>query len=122
MGLARAGRAAAARAALDQPGRDDPEGDPCVRISLTMIVRNEENNISKCLESAGGTFDEIVVVDTGSTDRTKEIAREFGARVFQFAWIDNFAARGTRRSPGRRAIMPSGWTPTTCSKSASAIV
>ena len=39
-----------------------------------------------------GLFDEIVVVDTGSTDRTKEIAREFGAKVFDFVWIDDFAA------------------------------
>ena len=39
-----------------------------------------------------GIFDEIIVVDTGSTDRTREIAREFGARVVDFAWIDDFAA------------------------------
>ena len=39
-----------------------------------------------------GLFDEIVVVDTGSTDRTREIAREFGARVFDFVWVDDFAA------------------------------
>ena len=39
-----------------------------------------------------GLFDEIVVVDTGSVDRTKEIAREFGAKVFDFVWIDDFAA------------------------------
>ena len=44
------------------------------------------------LESVRGIFDEIVVVDTGSVDRTREIAREFGARVFEFAWIDDFAA------------------------------
>ncbi len=57
-----------------------------------MIVRDEEMNLPACLSSARGLFDEIVVVDTGSTDRTKEIAREFGARVFDFAWIDDFAA------------------------------
>ncbi len=39
-----------------------------------------------------GVFDEIVVVDTGSVDRTREIAREHGAKVFEFAWIDDFAA------------------------------
>jgi glycosyltransferase involved in cell wall biosynthesis len=44
------------------------------------------------LESVRGIFDEIVVVDTGSTDRTREIAGEFGARVFEFAWIDDFAS------------------------------
>ena len=57
-----------------------------------MIVKNEEANIPNCLASVAGLFDEIVVVDTGSTDRTREIAREFGARVFEFAWIDDFAA------------------------------
>ncbi len=57
-----------------------------------MIVRDEEANISKCLSSVAGLFDEIVVVDTGSTDRTAEIAREFGARVFDFVWIDDIAA------------------------------
>ncbi len=65
---------------------------PGARVSLTMIVRNEEDNLPHCLESVRGIFDEIVVVDTGSTDRTREIAREFGARVFEFAWIDDFAA------------------------------
>ena len=57
-----------------------------------MIVRDEENNLSHCLESVRGTFDEIVVVDTGSTDRTVEIARSFGAKVFEFEWVDSFAA------------------------------
>jgi glycosyltransferase involved in cell wall biosynthesis len=44
------------------------------------------------LGSVRGIFDEIVVVDTGSVDRTREIAREHGAKVFEFAWIDDFAA------------------------------
>ena len=57
-----------------------------------MIVRDEENNIDRCLESVRGVFDEIVVVDTGSKDRTVEIARSFGARVFDFVWVDDFAA------------------------------
>jgi glycosyltransferase involved in cell wall biosynthesis len=61
-------------------------------VSLTMIVRNEEDHLGKCLESVRGLFDEIIIVDTGSTDRTKEIAREFGAKVFDFVWIDDFAA------------------------------
>jgi GT2 family glycosyltransferase len=63
-----------------------------LRVSLTMIVRNEERNLPACLGSAQELFDEIVVVDTGSTDRTKEIARSFGARVFDFVWVDDFAA------------------------------
>ncbi len=61
-------------------------------VSLIMIVRNEEQNLPRCLESVRGLFDETIVVDTGSTDRTKEIAEAFGARVIEFAWIDDFAA------------------------------
>ncbi|WP_165230373.1 glycosyltransferase [Aquisphaera insulae] len=57
-----------------------------------MIVRDEEENLPRCLGSVAGLFDEIVVVDTGSRDRTVEVAREFGARVFDFVWVDDFAA------------------------------
>jgi glycosyltransferase involved in cell wall biosynthesis len=62
------------------------------KVSLTMIVRDEEENLPACLKSVSGLFDEIVVVDTGSTDRTVEIARSFGARVFDLVWVDDFAA------------------------------
>jgi len=62
------------------------------KVSLTMIVRDEQENLPHCLGSIAGLFDEIVVVDTGSKDRTREIAREFGARVFDFVWVDDFAA------------------------------
>jgi Glycosyl transferase family 2 len=73
------------------------EGQPGARradasVGLTMIVKNEEDHLAKCLESARGLFDEIIIVDTGSTDRTKAIAHEFGAKVFDFVWIDDFAA------------------------------
>ena len=57
-----------------------------------MIVKDEQENLPQCLGSVRGIFDEIVVVDTGSTDRTKDIAQEFGARVFDFAWVDSFSA------------------------------
>ena len=67
-------------------------GSRKAKVSLTMIVRNEECNLPICLESVRGLFDEIVVVDTGSTDRTKAIAASFGAHVFDFPWIDDFAA------------------------------
>jgi GT2 family glycosyltransferase/Flp pilus assembly protein TadD len=61
-------------------------------VSLCLIVKNEEENLPACLSSAAGLFGEIIVVDTGSTDRTKEIALAHGARVFDFPWVDSFAA------------------------------
>jgi GT2 family glycosyltransferase len=61
-------------------------------ISLTMIVKNEEHNLADCLSCVRDLVDEIVIADTGSTDRTKEIAASFGAKVVDFPWIDHFAA------------------------------
>src|SRR5438132_13758737 len=71
------------------------------RRSLCMIVRNEEQNLAACLESVADLMDEIVVVDTGSNDRTGDVARRFGARVFDFPWVDSFAA--ARNESLRRA-------------------
>jgi glycosyltransferase involved in cell wall biosynthesis/Flp pilus assembly protein TadD len=61
------------------------------RVSLCMIAKDEQERISGCLESVCGLVDEIIVVDTGSSDRTKEIARSCGAKVFSFPWTGNFA-------------------------------
>lgn len=61
-------------------------------VSLCMIVKNEEAVLARCLRSAAPAVDEIVVVDTGSRDATKEIARRFTDRVYEFDWIDDFAA------------------------------
>lgn len=62
------------------------------RISICMIVRDEEANLPGCLDSVASLADEIVVVDTGSTDRTREIAARHGARLFTAAWQDDFSA------------------------------
>ncbi|AMV40953.1 glycosyltransferase family 2 protein [Planctomyces sp. SH-PL62] len=56
-----------------------------------MIVRDEETNLAGCLSCVVDLFDEIVVVDTGSVDRTREIAREFGARIYEVPWTDDFS-------------------------------
>lgn len=63
-----------------------------ITISLCMIVRNEENNIARCLDSVKGIPDEIVIIDTGSTDRTKEIVWQYTEYIDDFTWIDDFAA------------------------------
>jgi glycosyltransferase involved in cell wall biosynthesis/Tfp pilus assembly protein PilF len=61
-------------------------------VSFALIVRNEEAKLPACLESIASIAGEIIVVDTGSTDRTKQVAAGFGAKVFEFPWIDDFAA------------------------------
>ncbi|MGO9314309.1 MAG: glycosyltransferase [Syntrophobacteraceae bacterium] len=60
-------------------------------ISLCMIVKNEEKNLPRCLESVCGLVDEMVVLDTGSEDNTVSIARSCGAKVFSFPWTGDFA-------------------------------
>lgn len=62
------------------------------RLSLCVIARDEEANLPRCLGSVRGLADEIIVTDTGSTDRTVEIAASAGAKVETFAWCDDFAA------------------------------
>ena len=62
-----------------------------VSISVCMIVKGEEAALARCLDSVQGIADEIVIVDTGSADRTREIAAGYG-RVLDFAWCDDFSA------------------------------
>lgn len=63
-----------------------------LRISQCMIVKNEEKNIRQALSWGKDIMWEQIVVDTGSTDRTVEIAQEMGAVVYHFSWIDDFSA------------------------------
>jgi len=63
-----------------------------MKLSLSMIVKNEERSLPGCLESVNGLVDEIVIVDTGSTDSTKKIAERHGARIFDFEWCNDFSA------------------------------
>jgi glycosyltransferase involved in cell wall biosynthesis/thioredoxin-like negative regulator of GroEL len=77
-------RRALAVAAAAQPA----EG---LTLSLCMIVRDEEQMLPRCLAAVAGAVDEIVVVDTGSTDATIEIARSFGARVIEREWAGSFS-------------------------------
>ena len=60
-------------------------------LSLSMIVRDEEARLGECLRSVQGFADEMVVVDTGSTDATVAIAEAAGARVEQIPWPGDFA-------------------------------
>jgi tetratricopeptide (TPR) repeat protein len=60
-------------------------------ISLCMIVKNEEKNLERCLNSVKELVDEIIIVDTGSSDKTKEIASKFTDKVYDFEWVDDFS-------------------------------
>ena len=63
-----------------------------ITVSLCMIVKNEEDILARCLDSLKGLMDEIIIVDTGSTDRTKEIAANYTDKIYDFSWCDDFAA------------------------------
>lgn len=63
-----------------------------ITISLCMIVKNEERILARCLDSLNGLMDEIIIVDTGSVDRTKEIAARYTDKIYDFEWIDDFSA------------------------------
>ncbi len=61
-------------------------------VSLCMIVKNEEKVLARCLDSIADLMDEIIIVDTGSTDKTKEIASRYTDKIYDFQWINDFSA------------------------------
>lgn len=75
----------------ESPVADSPD-TPAPRLALVVIARNEARAIERSLSSAGPWVDEMVVLDTGSTDHTVALARACGARVHHFAWVDDFSA------------------------------
>lgn len=63
-----------------------------VTISLCMIVKNEEAVLARCLDSIADLVEEIIIIDTGSTDRTKEIAAEYTGKIYDYKWTHDFSA------------------------------
>lgn len=63
-----------------------------ISISLCMIVKNEDDVLDRCLSSVSDLVDEIIIVDTGSTDKTKEIAQKYTDKIYTFPWIHDFSA------------------------------
>ena len=62
-----------------------------VTISVCMIVKNEEKVLERCLDSLKGLWEELIIVDTGSTDSTKTIAKKYTDKVYDFSWTGNFS-------------------------------
>lgn len=63
-----------------------------ITISLCMIVKNEERILGRCLDSLAGLVDEMIIVDTGSTDRTCQVAARYTDQIYPFEWTDDFSA------------------------------
>ncbi len=61
-------------------------------VSVCMIVKNEQKVLQRCLESLKGLYEELIIVDTGSTDNTKNIASAYTNKIYNFVWIDDFSA------------------------------
>ena len=84
-----------------------------ISVSLCMIVKNEEDVLERCLKSVAGLVDEIIIVDTGSTDRTREIATHFTNQIFDFPWQDDFSAARNEAFSHASMATACGWMPTT---------
>jgi len=95
----RSWRQAARRSCLPSPDPQFPPGlrpPAAPRVSLCVIARNEAASLGRCLESARDLADELIVVDTGSTDATAEVARRAGAQVIATVWEDDFSRARNR--------------------------
>lgn len=66
--------------------------EKAITISLCMIVKNEEKVLARCLDSVADLVDEIIIVDTGSTDATRKIAADYTDKLYDFTWVDDFSA------------------------------
>ena len=75
---------------LPSAGSRNPQ--PATRLTIGVLTKNEEKFITQCLASVKGLADQIIVMDTGSTDRTIELAKSFGAEVYSTTWDDDFSA------------------------------
>ncbi len=71
---------------------DEKQVGSMITISVCMIVKNEEKVLARCLDSIADLADEIIIVDTGSTDTTKQIAAKYTDNVYDFTWMDDFSA------------------------------
>jgi GT2 family glycosyltransferase/ADP-heptose:LPS heptosyltransferase/lipoprotein NlpI len=69
---------------IKDPGKD-------ISVSLCMIVKNEETQLGRCLTNLKSIVDEMIIVDTGSSDKTREIATIFGAKVYEYKWANDFS-------------------------------
>lgn len=83
-----------------------------ISVSLCVIVKNEEEVLAGCLDSVKDIADEMVIVDTGSTDRTKEIAARYTDKIMILNGSITLQPPGILRFPKRKWIIFCGWTPT----------
>lgn len=84
-------------------------------LALVMIVKNEEKSLARCLKQAAGLADKIFITDTGSSDRTREIAASFGAVVAEYTWDQDFAAARNFPCPSRTVTGTWCWMQTNSS-------